>query len=157
MQEHKKFLRRCIELARQSVKEGDWPFGAVLTMGGKTLAEGLNQATRDITGHAEANAIKSALESNPDLDLSECTLYSSFEPCPMCSFLIREHGIGNIVYGLASPYWGGESRWQILKDEIPAQAFANVRNSNPPKIVSGVLADEVRQLFDELSLSMYKK
>ena len=78
MQEHKKFLRRCIELARQSVKEGDWPFGAVLTMGGKTLAEGLNQATRDITGHAEANAIKSALESNPDLDLSECTLYSSF-------------------------------------------------------------------------------
>ena len=103
--EDEKFIRRTIELANQSLSEGDYPFGAALVIDGVIAAEGKNTAKRgDITGHAEINAIKMALAANKDLDLSNCTLYSNFEPCPMCSFAIRDYEIGRVVYSMPSPY-----------------------------------------------------
>jgi tRNA(adenine34) deaminase len=151
----KNFIRRTIELADESVQAGDWPFGAVLVLGDVVIAEAMNMAKTELTEHAEVNAVRKALEKDPHIDFAKCTLYSNFEPCPMCSFIVREYGIGRVVYALHSPYWGGSSRWHILADHIPPHAFAKVRNPNPPEVVGGVLADEAAKAFDALGWKMH--
>jgi tRNA(adenine34) deaminase len=50
-------------------------------------------------------------------DLSSCVLYTTIEPCPMCSFMAREYKIKSIYIGLNSPHMGGYSKWNILEDE----------------------------------------
>ena len=47
-------------------------------------------------------------------NLRNCTLYTIVEPCPMCSFAIREARIGRVVFALKSPLMGGSSRWNVL-------------------------------------------
>ncbi len=151
----KKFIRRTIKIANESVRKGDWPFGAALVLDDVVVAEGLNTGKTELTGHAEVNAIKQVLEKNPDMDFSKCILYSNFEPCPMCSFIIRDYGIGRVVFALPSLYWGGSSRWHILTDHIPPQAFAKIRNPNPPEVVGGVLADEAAKAFAAFGWKMH--
>src|SRR5258708_15848895 len=62
------------------------PFGAVIVREGKIIAEGVNQVTsrNDPTAHAEVLAIRKACEVVHSLELKDCELYTSCEPCPMC-------------------------------------------------------------------------
>jgi tRNA(Arg) A34 adenosine deaminase TadA len=80
------FMRRAIELSLKNVKKGRGPFGAIITRKGEILAEGCNLVTalNDPTAHAEINVIREAAKKLKTFDLSDCTLYSSCEPCPMC-------------------------------------------------------------------------
>jgi guanine deaminase len=80
------FLRKAIELAVANVDEGGGPFGAVVVKDGVIIATGVNRVTRanDPTAHAEVVAIREACRVLGDFQLSECELYSSCEPCPMC-------------------------------------------------------------------------
>ncbi len=86
METHSKFMRRAIELSKQSVKNGGGPFGAVIVKNGKIIAEASNSVTltNDPTAHAEINAIRKASEMLKSFNLSGTTIYSSCEPCPMC-------------------------------------------------------------------------
>jgi tRNA(Arg) A34 adenosine deaminase TadA len=79
-------MRRAIELARESVRRGGGPFGAVVARGDELVAEGSNQVTptNDPTAHAEVVAIRAACRKVRDFRLSGCTIYASCEPCPMC-------------------------------------------------------------------------
>ena len=99
-----KYIRRCIELATESHKKGDHFFGALITHKDKIIVESLNTGKTDITGHAEVSAMKQLRKKFPEIPFSECTLYSSFEPCAMCSFLIRDTGIGKVVFSARSPF-----------------------------------------------------
>ena len=80
------FLDKAIDLAIENVKSGGYPFGAVLVKNNKVIAEGVNELhlNYDITGHAELVAIKKAQKNLQTLDLSECVIYASGEPCSMC-------------------------------------------------------------------------
>ncbi len=84
---HEEFLQRAINLAYENVeqKEGG-PFGAIIVKDGTIIAEGVNQVTanNDPTAHAEMVAIRNACKTLNDFQLSDCVLYSSCEPCPMC-------------------------------------------------------------------------
>lgn len=84
--EHKQFMLRAIELAKESAKSGGGPFGAVIVKNGKIVAEASNSVTldNDPTAHAEVNAIRKACKALQTFDLSGCILYTSCEPCPMC-------------------------------------------------------------------------
>jgi tRNA(adenine34) deaminase len=77
------FMRIAIEES----KSGDWPYGAVLVKDGAIVVSGYNTATRDRdpTAHAEVNVIRAALRSIPESSLNEFTLYTSSEPCTMCT------------------------------------------------------------------------
>ena len=100
MEKDKDFLKQAIELAKKGIKAGGGPFGAILTKNGKIIAEAYNKVvlTSDPTAHAEVNAIRqAALELNTH-DLSDCILYSSCEPCPMCLGAIYWAGIKKVVY-----------------------------------------------------------
>jgi guanine deaminase len=82
-----KFLERAIELSRQGMKGGQGgPFGCVVVMGDEIVGEGCNQVTssNDPTAHAEVVAIRNACTKLGTYQLSECEIYTSCEPCPMC-------------------------------------------------------------------------
>ncbi len=77
------------------------PFGAVVVRAGEVVASGHNCVVsgNDPTAHAEIVAIRKAGASLGKYDLSECTLYTTCEPCPMCRSAIHWARIRNVVYG----------------------------------------------------------
>jgi len=150
------FIKRCIDLADESLRKGDLPFGALVTLGDVIVAEGENTGLSDITGHAEINAIKDALKKDPKIDFSLHTLYTNFEPCAMCSFIIRDYGIGRVVFAVESPHLGGYSKWNILLNNPLPPEFTSRRNPNPPSVTGGVLKDEAQKIFNELKWLMHK-
>jgi guanine deaminase len=84
---HEKFLQRAIELAEENVKSGmGGPFGAIVVKDGKIIGEGVNRVTNenDPTAHAEVMAIRQACKKLNTFQLTDCQIYSSCEPCPMC-------------------------------------------------------------------------
>jgi tRNA(Arg) A34 adenosine deaminase TadA len=81
------FMARAIQLAIENVHAGrGGPFGAVVVRNGSIIAEGTNlvTSTNDPTAHAEMVAIRQACRSLASFQLSDCEMYASSEPCPMC-------------------------------------------------------------------------
>ena len=81
------YLQRAIELSKEGMERGDGgPFGAVIVQNGEIIAEGNNRVLvdNDPTAHAEVVAIRRATSKLGRFDLSDCELYTSCEPCPMC-------------------------------------------------------------------------
>ena len=96
-------LRLAFAVARQSRQRGDHPFGALLAdVDGTVLMEqcnGFSERGGDMTAHAERLlATRASRRYRPEF-LSGCTLYTSAEPCAMCSGAIYWAGIGRVVYG----------------------------------------------------------
>ena len=82
-----KFLERAIEISRQGMKSGQGgPFGCVIVLGDEIIGEGCNQVTssNDPTAHAEVVAIRQACNKLGTYQLTNCDIYTSCEPCPMC-------------------------------------------------------------------------
>ena len=96
-------LRRAIELSVESRARGDHPFGALLAgPDGEILLEAMNTCGTkgDRTGHAERNLMTMAsLKYDADF-LSTCTMYTSAEPCAMCSGSVYWAGVGRVVHGM---------------------------------------------------------
>ena len=81
------FMQRAIALAVENVRSGrGGPFGAVVVKDGKIISEGANSvtATNDPTAHAEVIAIRDACRALGNFQLTDCDIYTSCEPCPMC-------------------------------------------------------------------------
>ncbi len=98
-----RWLRRAIELAENSVKAGDQSFGAVLVGPDRIawLESGQTVDTRnERLGHAELNVLLEAGRRWTLEELRGCTLYSSTEPCPMCTGAVA-WSVSRLVYGLS--------------------------------------------------------
>jgi tRNA(Arg) A34 adenosine deaminase TadA len=98
------FLRLALAVARRSREHGNHPFGAILVDANGTLlleAENSVVTERDCTGHAETNLVRLASQKFDPAFLATCTLYTSTEPCAMCSGAIYWSSIGRVVYGLS--------------------------------------------------------
>ena len=96
-------LRRAFEVARQSRRRGNHPFGAVLAdAAGTVLMEqgnGFSEQDGDLTAHAERLLASRASRAYGASFLASCTVYSSAEPCAMCAGAIYWAGIGRVVFG----------------------------------------------------------
>lgn len=151
------FIIRCIELARDAYQKGDSPFGALVVKGGKIIVESTNgmKIQNDITAHAEIIAIRKTQKITGHSDLSEYILYSSCEPCPMCSFMIREAKFRKVVFSLRSPYMGGLSKWNILTD--PGLEQFPPYFSSVPEIHAGLHESEMIQYYDSIGWSKFHK
>jgi tRNA(Arg) A34 adenosine deaminase TadA len=101
--EHK-YLRRCVELAREALDAGDEPFGSVLVNAdGKILAEDRNRvAGGDQTRHPEFELARWAANHMTPADRGRATVYTSGEHCPMCAAAHGWVGLGRIVYAVSS-------------------------------------------------------
>ncbi|MCA0971934.1 nucleoside deaminase [Halobacillus litoralis] len=93
-------LERALQLAVRNVKEGGHPFGAVLMKNGAVVAEGVNTLHKksDVTGHAEIAVLRKLQEEWGTTDLSDCVMYASGEPCPMCMTAMYFSGIQTVYY-----------------------------------------------------------
>ena len=100
-EQDKTFMREAIRLADESVKNGGGPFGAVIVKDGEIVAGCANSVTidNDPTAHAEVNTIRQACRKLGTFDLSDCVIYSSCFPCPMCLGAIYWARIKRIYYG----------------------------------------------------------
>ena len=115
-------LLRAIELAQRSREKGNHPFGSVLvdTTGVVVLeAENTVVTGHDVTGHAELNLVRAASMEFDLEGLGRSTLYTSTEPCAMCSAAIYWSGIGRVVFALSS-----EQLMAIVKDDSGSSTLA---------------------------------
>jgi tRNA(adenine34) deaminase len=143
-------MRRCVALAQSAGSTKEYPFAAVIGRRGEFICESLNmvRTERDVTRHAEMVAISLAQKALRSTSLDECTIYSTIEPCAMCSYAIRESRIGRVIFGLRSPVMGGNSRWNILTDAGLSSTLPEVFAS-PPDVLSGCLHYEVQKVFQK--------
>ncbi len=141
--EHERFMRRCIELAKIAQKRNNTPVGSVVVVDGEVVGEGVEDLPAGIlvTGHAEILACQAAVDKTGSPRLDGASLYTTAEPCFMCSYVIRQSGISLVVYGLDTPHVGGvTSSHPILTDtSIPDWKPA-------PSVLAGILRDECQQL-----------
>lgn len=139
-------MRRCIELARISHEQGDHPFGSLVIIGDRVI-EGDNRVVTemDVTAHAESVAMRKACRESRSFDLSGATLFTSCEPCWICSCAIRELKIGRVVFAITSPKGGGfSSKYPILTD-------GSIERYGPPPLVEhGLLEEESQALWREV-------
>ncbi len=109
------FIRVAINVARRSRENGNHPFGAVLVdKDGNILLEAENTVVtdKDCTGHAETNLMRKASQKYDRDFLADCSLYTSTEPCPMCSGAIFWGNVRRVVYGLSE-----EQLYKVAGDE----------------------------------------
>ena len=97
-----KYMKEAINEAFTGMRNGDGgPFGAVIVKDGKIIARGHNMVikTNDPTAHAEVTCIREASKLLGRFDLSDCEIYSSCEPCPMCFAAIHWAKMKSLYYG----------------------------------------------------------
>jgi tRNA(adenine34) deaminase len=150
MKNDKYYIKKCISLAQMSIKKGEAPFGSLIVKDGKIIAASTNanEKHHDITCHAEIMVMRRAQKKLKTKDLSDCVIYSNCEPCPMCSFMMRELHFKKVVFGVKSPNMGGYSKWKILKDKGLSQIKPFF--SDEPKVISGVLEEECKKTYIDI-------
>jgi tRNA(adenine34) deaminase len=138
-------MRIAIEEARESLREGNHGFGAVIVRDGKILARShdTEETDADPTAHAELRAIREAA-SHVGKDLSSCMLVCTHEPCPMCAAAIVWSKIPALVYGysIAEAMRQGRTRMDLECREIFRRAPADVQ------LHAGLLREECALLYD---------
>ncbi len=143
-----KMMRRCVELSTDAVRRRELPFSCVICRDGEVVAEAINRVVQDadVTRHAEIIAISEAQRILGRSDLSDCTIYSNVEPCPMCSFPIRETRIGRVVYAISSPMMGGFSKWNVLGDNEISNVMPEVFGDKP-EVAAGLYYREAAAVW----------
>ena len=108
MENDEKFMREALAEARIAADEGEVPVGAVVVARSRVIARGHNMTERlaDPTAHAEMIALTAATEALGGKYLSDCALYVTLEPCPMCAAALAWAQLGRLVYGASDPRRG---------------------------------------------------
>ena len=146
--DRERYMRRAIEVAYGNP---DAPFGCVIAdrETGDIVAEGLNDAESIPIVHGETDAILRLGESRPDVDWSGLVLYTTAEPCPMCSGAILWCGIPHVVFGTSIETL---KRLGLPQIDLPAEEVAS-RSTYLGRfeVVGGVLEGDCDALFEEMA------
>ncbi len=107
--EHQQFMLQAYKLAEQAFEKDEVPVGAVIVKDGRIIGRGYNQTEmlNDPTAHAEMLAISSACATLNNKYLTDCTLYVTLEPCPMCAGAIIWSKIDKVVFAALDEKSGG--------------------------------------------------
>lgn len=146
-----RLLRQAFAVARRARESGDHPFGSILAdRDGNVLREqgnGYSTEGHDRTAHAEKLLASWAAKNLSLEQLQECTLYTSAEPCAMCSGAIYWAGIGRVVYGQTErdlkAQTGAHSENPTL--DLPCHVVFEA-GQRPTEIVGPLLEEESAQL-----------
>lgn len=100
-QSHQRFMKQALLLAEKAFEEGEVPVGAIVVHKNTIVGKGYNQVERlnDPTAHAEMLAISAACDTISEKYLTDCTLYVTLEPCPMCAGATVWSKLGTLVFG----------------------------------------------------------
>lgn len=132
------FMRKALVEAQAAFDEGEIPVGAIVVCRGRIIsrAHNLTENLTDVTAHAEMQAITAAANALGGKYLTDCTLYVTVEPCPMCAGAIGWAQIPRIVYGAPDEKRGYR---RFAPDVLHPKATA----------IGGVLEEECRTLMQE--------
>ncbi len=131
-----RMMREALREAEAARAAGEVPIGAVIACKGRIIARAhnLTEALNDATAHAEMQAITMATEYLGGKYLSDCTLYVTVEPCPMCAAALNWAQLPRLVYGCADPRRG----YSLFQPSL-----LHPRT----EVTSGILSDECTALM----------
>ncbi len=147
--DNEKFIRCAIEIAQEARDNGNHPFGALLVdENGQVLLEAENSVVtgKDSTGHAETNLMRLASAKFDEAYLAKCTVYTSTEPCPMCSGAIFWANVRRVIYGLSEEKFYDLVGWdseEIL--HLPCREILNEGNKEI-EVVGPILEQEAAKV-----------
>lgn len=132
------FMREALREARLAAGEDEVPIGAVIVCRGRVIGKGRNmtEALRDPTAHAEMIALTAATGAIGGKYLTDCTLYVTVEPCPMCAAALAWAQVGRLVYGASDPKRG-------------YSLFSPTLLHPKTEVTAGILAEECGGLMTE--------
>lgn len=152
MNQHEKYMKEALKLAKKAYTLGEVPIGCVIVYEDKIIGRGYNRRKTDknTLSHAEITAINKASKKMGDWRLEGCTLYVTLEPCQMCAGAIVQARIPTVYMGCMNPKAGC------------AGSILNILNmpefNHQVEVHSGILEEECSQMlknfFKELRLRL---
>ena len=138
-----KWMRVCIDLARQAARQDEVPVGAIVVLDGEIIGRGHNtrEQTGDPTAHAEIVALRDAAQSIGHWRLIDTTLYVTLEPCFMCAGALVNARVRRLVYGCTDPKAGAV----LSLSQVPTDPRLNHRL----EVTGGVESDECAGLLTD--------
>ena len=141
MEQEKKdemYMRMALAEAQKAGSKGEIPIGAVVVCKDRIIARAYNltETLTDVTAHAEMQAITMAANELGGKYLTDCTLYVTVEPCPMCAGALGWAQVPRIVYGAPDPKRG-------FREYAPRVLHPKA------ECIGGILEEECRQLMQE--------
>ena len=132
------YMKQALQEARKAADVGEVPVGAVVVCRNQVVGRGhnLTETLRDVTAHAEMQAITAAANTLDGKYLNECTIYVTVEPCVMCAGAIGWAQMGRLVYGASDEKRG-------------YRMFAPNALHPKTEVVGGVMAEECASLMTD--------
>ena len=137
-QKDEKHMRFALDEARRAFDEGEIPIGCVVVCRDRIVARthNLTETLTDVTAHAEMQAITAAANTLGGKYLTDCTLYVTVEPCPMCAGALGWAQVARVVYGCDDPKRG-------YREYAPCALHPKTN------VTGGTLEEECRQLMQD--------
>ncbi len=148
--QHEEYMAQALELAKQAGAAGDVPVGCVIVHKGQVIAQGKNrrEVAQNAIAHAEMEAIQQACQVLGGWRLSDCSMYVTLEPCPMCAGGIISARIPEVYYGAKDNGIGAcGSVLNLFEEEF----------RHKPKLVGGILQEECTAVLSEFFQELRKK
>ena len=139
---HEEYMAQALALAREAAAAGEVPVGCVIVRRGVVIGRGRNRREErgSALSHAEVEAIAQANRALGDWRLSDCALYVTLEPCPMCAGAILNARIPRVYYGARDSVMGAcGGVLNLFMEDFP----------NRPALVGGILEAECRQALTD--------
>ena len=145
------FMQLALLEAAAAADAGEVPIGAVIVKDGKVIASGRNRVEEKhtVSAHAEFEAIHAAEKVLNDWRMSDCTIFVTKEPCPMCAGMLINSRIKRIVFGVGDAA-GGFCGGAFDINSVPGLLWH-------PEITGGVCADEALELIRSFFRERRKK
>jgi tRNA(adenine34) deaminase len=143
MQPDEIFMREALRLAEKARAAKEVPVGAIVVRGEKIISRGYNQVEllKDATAHAEMLALTAAEAAAGDWRLTDCDLYVTKEPCPMCAGAIVHTRVRRVIFGCPDVRAGAAGTVMNLVD--------NPSLNHRSQITSGVLQSECAAILQD--------
>lgn len=152
---HNPFMQEAIKACKRGLKKGQTPFGCCIVQDGQVVIATHNHVWQntDITAHAEVHAIRLACKKLKTINLENCVLYSTCEPCPMCFSAIHWARIPKIVYGasIKDAQKAGFNELSVSNQRLKTLGGLKTH------LISGVLRSECQFLFQSWQNSPKKR